>query len=188
VGWDVAALQFRLAWRGFPSGRFDGVFGPHLMAAVQAFQRFAGTSADGVAGPATLSALRRSPIPASPLRLARPLSAPIGDGFGPRGNRFHTGVDFLAGSGAAVRAAGSGTVSFARYDSGGYGNLVVIQHRSAVSSWYAHLSRIGVRRGQSVSTGSLIGRVGATGDATGPHLHFEVRLRGAAVNPLTALG
>jgi hypothetical protein len=188
VGWDVTALQFRLAWRGFPSGSFDGGFGPHLQAAVQGFQRFAGISADGVAGPATLSALRRSPIPSSPLRLARPLSAPIGDGFGPRGNRFHTGVDFLAGFGAAVRAAGSGTVSFAGFDSGGYGNLVVLQHGSGVSSWYAHLSRIGVRRGESVGTSALIGRVGASGDATGPHLHFEVRLRGAAVNPLTALG
>jgi hypothetical protein len=188
VGWDVTALQFRLAWRGFPSGSFDGGFGPHLQAAVQGFQRFAGISADGVAGPATLSALRRSPIPSSPLRLARPLSAPIGDGFGPRSNRFHTGVDFLAGFGAAVRAAGGGTVSFAGFDSGGYGNLVVLQHGSGVSSWYAHLSRIGVRRGEWVGTGALIGRVGASGDATGPHLHFEVRLRGAAVNPLTALG
>jgi murein DD-endopeptidase MepM/ murein hydrolase activator NlpD len=188
VGWDVAALQFRLAWRGFPSGGFDGVFGAHLDAAVRSYQRWAGTSVDGVAGPATLSALRRLPIPASPLRLSRPLSAPIGDGFGPRGNRFHTGVDFLASYGTAVRAAGSGTVSFAGFDSGGYGDLVVVQHSSGVTSWYAHMSRIDVRRGESVGTGALLGRVGATGDATGPHLHFELRLRGAAMNPLTAIG
>ncbi|HEX6460723.1 MAG TPA: peptidoglycan DD-metalloendopeptidase family protein [Thermoleophilaceae bacterium] len=188
VGWDVAALQFRLAWRGFPSGNFDGGFGPHLQAAVTGYQRWAGLSADGVAGPATLASLRAHPIPRSPLRLARPVGAPIGDGYGPRGNRFHSGLDFLAGYGAAVHAAGSGTVAFAGYDSGGYGNLVVIHHSLGVSSWYAHLSRIDVRRGERVGVGALIGRVGATGDATGPHLHFEVRLRGADVNPLTALG
>jgi murein DD-endopeptidase MepM/ murein hydrolase activator NlpD len=123
----------------------------------------------------------------SPLRLQWPLSAPVGDGYGPRGNRFHTGLDLLANSGTAVRAAGSGRVTFTGVNDG-YGNLVVIQHGAGVSSWYAHLSRIGVRDGESVSTGELVGRVGATGDATGPHLHFEVRLRGATVDPHTALG
>jgi peptidoglycan hydrolase-like protein with peptidoglycan-binding domain len=188
VGWDVAALQFRLAWRGFPSGTFDGAFGAHLEAAVQRYQRWAGLGVDGVAGPATLGSLRRHPIPASPLRLQPPLHAPLGDGFGPRGNRFHTGLDLLAGRGAAVRAAGSGKVAFAGYSTGGYGNLVVLHHGASVSTWYAHLSRIEVRRGQALRAGAPLGRVGATGDATGPHLHFEVRLRGAAVNPLTAIG
>jgi peptidoglycan hydrolase-like protein with peptidoglycan-binding domain len=188
VGWDVAALQFRLAWRGFPAGTFDGAFGPHLEAAVRGYQRWAGLAVDGVAGAATLGSLRLHPIPASPLRLAAPLHAPLGDLFGPRGNRFHTGVDLLAASGAAVRAAGSGRVAFAGYSTGGYGNLVVIRHAAGVSTWYAHLSHIDVRRGQPLSTGELLGRVGATGNATGPHLHFEVRLRGAAVNPLGAIG
>jgi murein DD-endopeptidase MepM/ murein hydrolase activator NlpD len=188
VGWDVSGLEFRLAWHGFPSGNFDGGFGPQLRAAVEGFQRWAGLTADGVAGPSTLASLRRHPIPASPLRLARPLSAPVGDGFGPRGNRFHTGLDFLANRGAAVFAGGSGTVAFAAYNTGGYGNLVVIHHSLGVSSWYAHLSSIAVRRGERVGRGVLIGRVGATGDATGPHLHFEIRVRGAAVDPRTALG
>jgi len=188
VGWDVSALQFRLAWHGFPSGTFDGGFGPHLQAAVEGFQRWAGLAVDGVAGPATLASLRRHPIPSSPLRLARPVSASVGDGFGPRGNVFHPGWDFLANRGAAVFAAGSGTVAFAGYNSGGYGNLVVIHHSLGLSSWYAHLSRIGVRRHEHVSVGALIGRVGSTGNATGPHLHFELRVRGAAVSPATALG
>jgi murein DD-endopeptidase MepM/ murein hydrolase activator NlpD len=186
VGWDVAALEFRLAWRGFPSGNFDGVFGSHLDAALRGFQRWAGLPVDGVGGPATLSSLRRHAIPAAPLRLARPSPAPIGDGFGPRGDRFHTGLDFLAGSGASVRAAGRGIVSFTGYDDG-YGKLVVLRNAIGVSTWYAHLSHIAVRRGERLGTGAFIGRVGATGDATGPHLHFEVRLRGAAVDPLTAL-
>jgi Peptidase family M23/Putative peptidoglycan binding domain len=186
VGWDVAALQFRLAWRGFPSGNLDGIFGAHLEAALRRFQRWAGIAVDGVAGPGTLRSLRRHSIPASPLRLARPVGAPVGDGFGPRGNRFHTGLDFLAGSGTSVRAAGSGRVVSAGYDDG-YGRLVVLRGAAGVSTLYAHLSHIAVRRGASVAAGALVGRVGATGDATGPHLHFEVRLRGAATNPLSAL-
>jgi murein DD-endopeptidase MepM/ murein hydrolase activator NlpD len=78
-------------------------------------------------------------------------------------------------------------VLFARWDSGGYGNLVVVGHGHGVHSFYAHLSSIAVRGGQRVRTGRVLGRVGATGEATGPHLHFEVRVRGAAVNPLPVL-
>jgi murein DD-endopeptidase MepM/ murein hydrolase activator NlpD len=78
-------------------------------------------------------------------------------------------------------------VSSAGYDAGGYGNLVVVQHRLGMTSWYAHLSRIAVSPGECVVAGTLIGRVGATGHATGPHLHFELRVRGAAVDPLSGL-
>jgi peptidoglycan hydrolase-like protein with peptidoglycan-binding domain len=187
VGWDVAALQFRLAWHGFPSGTFDGGYGAHVEAAVIRFQRWAHLTPDGVAGAATLRSLRRHPIPVSPLRLQRPVSAPVGDVFGPRGNRFHSGVDFEAGRGDPVRAAGAGRVVFAGYDSGGYGRLVIVRHSRGVTTWYAHLSRFAVRRGEHVVAGELLGRVGATGHATGPHLHFEVRVRGAAVNPLTSI-
>jgi murein DD-endopeptidase MepM/ murein hydrolase activator NlpD len=89
--------------------------------------------------------------------------------------------------GTRVAAAGRGTVAFAGWDSGGYGNTVVIEHPLGVRSLYAHLSRIGVNRETSVSAGDTVGRVGSTGISSGPHLHFEVRLRGAAINPLTAL-
>src|SRR4051812_20163390 len=146
VGWDVSALQFRLAWRGFPSGTFNGAFGAHLQAAVRAYQQFAGLAADGIAGPSTLRSLRDHAIPSSPIRLMRPVSAPVGDGFGPRGARFHTGVDLLAGCGTVVRAAGTGVVSFAG-SLDGYGELVVVQHVLGMSTYYAHLSRILNRRG-----------------------------------------
>ena len=184
-GWDVAALQFLLARHGFPSGPVDGGLGPRTAAALQRFQTWAGLGADGVAGPATLQALRRSP-PRSILRFARPLGVAIGDRFGPRGNMFHTGLDFPAPSGTPVGAAGRGCVTFAGWDDG-YGRLVVVQHRLGMTSWYAHLSRIAVRRGECVVAGTRIGRVGTTGNSTGPHLHFELRLRDAAVDPLTGL-
>ena len=184
-GWDVAALQFLLARHGFPSGPVDGGLGPRTDAALKRFQAWAGLGADGVAGPGTLGALSRPP-PVSILRFARPLGVPIGDGFGPRGAMFHTGVDFPAPTGTPVGAAGRGCVEFAGWDDG-YGKLVVVRHRLGMTSWYAHLSRIAVGPGECVVAGSRIGLVGATGHATGPHLHFELRLRGAAVDPLTGL-
>jgi murein DD-endopeptidase MepM/ murein hydrolase activator NlpD len=185
-GWDVAALQFALAWHGFPSGSFDGGFGSHTQAAVARFQMFSGLAADGVAGPGTIRALR-SPIPRSPIWLINPVRWRIGDRFGPRGNRFHTGIDYPAPAGTPVGAAGRGRVVSAAWDSGGYGKLVVIEHPQGVRSAYAHLSSTAVRSGQWVVAGTRVGTVGATGFATGPHLHFEVRVGGAAVDPLTAL-
>jgi hypothetical protein len=186
VGFDVAELQFLLAWHGFPCGTFDGGFGPRTESALRRFQRWARIGVDGVAGPATYAALR-APIPRSPLSFARPVRVGVGDRFGPRGSRFHTGLDFPAGYGSTVRAARSGRVVFAGWDSGGYGYLVSVRHGHRVRTRYAHLSAIAVRRGQRVSTGSSVGRVGSTGASTGPHLHFEVLVRGAAVDPLPAL-
>ena len=186
-GLDVAALQFALAWHGFPSGWFDGDFGLHTDAAVRRFQRWAGLATDGRVGPATAAALVR-PVPVSPLRLAWPLDALVGDRFGPRGARFHSGIDLIAPAGTGVAAAGPGRVTWAGWQNGGWGELVVIAHADGVRTMYAHLSRIEVQSGARVSAGFEIGRVGATGDATGPHLHFEVRVRGAAVDPETALG
>jgi murein DD-endopeptidase MepM/ murein hydrolase activator NlpD len=86
-----------------------------------------------------------------------------------------------------VRASRRGHVVKAGWDNGGYGYLIVVRHPRHVRTMYAHLSRIGVHRGERVSAGTVIGRVGSTGFSTGPHLHFEVHLRGAAVDPLPAL-
>ena len=186
VGWDVAALQFALAWHGFPSGTFDGVFGARTDDAVRRFQHFAGLLEDGLAGRATIRALR-GPPPASPISVAWPLNAPIASGFGPRGDRFHAGLDLSASLGTPVAAALDGVVTFADWNDG-FGNLVVVAHGSGVVTLYAHLSRFSVGVGSRVGTGDLVGRVGSTGRSTGPHLHFEVRVRGASVDPLTALG
>jgi hypothetical protein len=185
-GWDVAALQFDLAWHGFPSGPFDGGVGRRSARALRRYQRWARLAADGIAGPRTLRALRRRPR-RSPLRLHRPVRWWVGDRFGPRGNRFHTGIDYAAPRGRRVYAARRGRVRFAGWDSGGYGYLVSIAHGRGVRTMYAHLSRVHVRRGRRVRRGQLVGRVGSSGHSTGPHLHFEVRLRGAAVDPLSAL-
>ena len=184
-GWDVAALQFLLAGHGFPSGPVDGGRGARTDAALRRFQAWAGLAADGVAGPATLAALRRGP-PRSILRFLAPLAVAPTDRFGPRGAMFHTGQDYPAPSGTRVAAAGRGCVESVGWQDG-YGKVVVIRHRLGMTSWYAHLSRIAVPRGRCVVAGDRIGTVGSTGRATGPHLHFELRLRGAAVDPRTGL-
>jgi murein DD-endopeptidase MepM/ murein hydrolase activator NlpD len=98
--------------------------------------------------------------------------------------RAHLGVDFGAPTGTAVRSVGDGVVSFAGWQNG-YGNVVQLQHRGDRTTVYAHLSRVDVRMGQRVEQGARIGAVGATGWATGPHLHFEFKLSGRQVDPLT---
>jgi murein DD-endopeptidase MepM/ murein hydrolase activator NlpD len=94
----------------------------------------------------------------------------------------HNGIDYAAPHGAPVRATADGSVSFAG-ERGGYGNLVEIQHPNGYATRYAHLSRVAVGRHQPVRQGEVIGYVGATGLATGPHLHYEVRRRGQPVDP-----
>lgn len=185
-GWDVAELQFKLAWHGFPSGPFDGAFGPRLEAAVRRFQRFADLPTVGIAGPRTMAALAHQ-LPTSPLDLSAPVAAPVGDGFGPRGDGFHAGVDFVAPAGTPVVSARVGRVVWAAA-LGSFGNTVVVRHSKGVRTLYAHLARIDVDLLDRVSTGTRLGLVGSTGNSTGPHLHFEVRVRSAAVDPLGPLG
>jgi hypothetical protein len=188
-GWDVAALQFLLQRAGHGPGRADGVFGPLTGAAVRRAQRAAGIAADGLAGPATIAALRGgSEAPGGPVRFLRPVAGPIGDGFGaPRSDHRHQGIDFPVPFGTRVGAAGVGTTIFAGYNYGGFGNLVVIQHRLGFTTWYAHLSSITTWVGEQVVGGTRIGYVGSTGASTGPHLHFEGRHYYTPIDPAPLL-
>ena len=97
--------------------------------------------------------------------------------------RAHQGVDYGAPVGTPVRSVGDGTVSYAGWQNG-YGNVVEVQHAENRSTLYAHLSRIDVRKGERIAQGERIGAVGATGWATGPHLHFEFRINGVHQDPL----
>lgn len=128
--------------------------------------------------------LRRAFL-ASPMPYSRRTS-----GFGMREHpifhtqRAHLGVDYAAPTGAPVISVADGVVVESGF-SGGFGNMVVVQHNARQSTVYAHLSKIGVRKGQAVKQGDNLGAVGATGWATGPHLHFEFRINGRHVDPLT---
>jgi murein DD-endopeptidase MepM/ murein hydrolase activator NlpD len=99
-----------------------------------------------------------------------------------RGAALHTGMDLRAEHGTPVRAAGPGKVVTAEY-SGGYGNMVEIEHAGGISTRYAHMSAILVSEGQIVTAGTLVGRVGSTGRSTGPHLHYETRIDGDPADP-----
>jgi murein DD-endopeptidase MepM/ murein hydrolase activator NlpD len=112
-----------------------------------------------------------------------PVNAPITSPFGWRWGRMHEGLDLGAAYGSPIAAAAGGVVIYAGWEDG-YGNLVVIDHGGGIATAYGHQSQIAVSVGQTVSQGETIGYVGSTGHSTGPHLHFEVRVNGQAVDPL----
>src|SRR5262252_7527984 len=119
------------------------------------------------------------------LRFRWPVYGPISSDFGaPRASRtgFHVGVDIGAGRGTFVRAPAGGTVAFVGWRSG-YGRTIVIDHGHQISTLYGHLAKPDVVRGQTVEEGAGIGLIGATGHASGPHLHYEVLVNGRPVNP-----
>ena len=122
----------------------------------------------------------------------RPTPGPIVSGFGTRtnpiggGTGFHAGIDIAAGTGTPIRACRSGTVVIAGWQ-GGYGNAVVIDHGGGMATLYGHQSQIAVSVGTKVLAGEVIGYVGSTGNSTGPHLHFEVRISGNPVDPMPYL-
>jgi murein DD-endopeptidase MepM/ murein hydrolase activator NlpD len=112
-----------------------------------------------------------------------PVNGTVVSGFGMRWGRLHEGIDITASTGTPIWAAAAGTVIHAGW-LGGYGNLVVVDHGDGLATAYAHASSILVSVGQSVAQGETIALVGSTGDSSGPHLHFEVRVNGVAVDPL----
>ena len=112
----------------------------------------------------------------------------LSSGFGVRSDPFlgrpamHTGLDFRSSTGDPVRATATGMVESAGYN-GGYGKMVEIDHGNGFSTRYGHMSEIEVKVGQQIKIGQIIGRVGSTGRSTGPHLHYETRIDGDAVDP-----
>lgn len=103
--------------------------------------------------------------------------------FGPRGNITHQGVDLTLKTGDAVRSVWDGVVRYARPNSGGYGNLIIIRHYNGLETYYAHLSRFKVKENDTIVSGELIGLGGSTGHSSGPHLHFEVRFYNSCFSP-----
>ena len=114
-------------------------------------------------------------------RWTRPTGGQLTSSYGRRWGRMHNGLDFGAPHGAPVRAAFDGVVVSAGYD-GGYGKQIRIRHDGGLTTTYSHLSKF-VRTGGRVKAGEVVGKVGSTGNSTGPHLHFEILVRGANVNP-----
>ncbi len=112
-----------------------------------------------------------------------PVNGPVTSGFGMRWGRMHEGIDIGVGYGTPIHAAAAGRVVYAGWMSG-YGNLVAIDHGGGISTAYGHQSSIGVSVGEVVAQGQTVGYVGCTGHCFGPHLHFEVRVNGAPVDPL----
>lgn len=125
-------------------------------------------------------------IAVSKLPLAMPVKSAFRftSGFGPRWGRQHQGLDLAGPVGTPIFSTADGVVTFAGWQRG-YGNLIKIQHELGTETRYGHLSKIRVKAGQKVSRNSLIGDMGNTGRSTGPHLHYEVRVDGKAVNPMS---
>ena len=111
-------------------------------------------------------------------------------GYGVRSDPFrggaamHAGIDLSGPVGTPIHATADGVISEAGWNSGGYGNLIKVDHGRGIETRYAHLSKIAVRPGQRIQRGQVIGRMGSTGRSTGSHLHYEVRIDGRAVNPI----
>ena len=115
-----------------------------------------------------------------------PVNGTVVSGYGWRWGRMHEGIDITASTGTPIWAAAAGNVIYAGW-LGGYGNLVVVDHGNGLATAYAHASSILVSVGQSVGQGETVSLVGSTGNSSGPHLHFEVRVNGSAVDPLLYL-
>ena len=126
--------------------------------------------------------------PATTAQMGWPVRGRASSEFGPRvhpvtgARRDHQGLDIAAPTGTPIAAAAAGRVTFAGQQRG-YGNIVIVDHGNGIETRYAHQNAIGVSTGETISAGQRLGTVGSTGLSTGPHLHFEVRRDGAAVDP-----
>lgn len=120
--------------------------------------------------------------------MAIPASGKLTSRFGSRWGRNHNGIDMSAPIGTAIFAADNGTVTYSEYNDGGFGYLIKIDHGNGLETYYAHCNELLVPEGTVVKKGELIARVGNTGRSTGAHLHFEVRLDGTPIDPMTYIG
>jgi murein DD-endopeptidase MepM/ murein hydrolase activator NlpD len=160
---------------GLPTGG-DGNYQRHML---------------GWNAPAAPAGARRSIAVSEPLALPIARITRLSSRFGVRsdplgmGHRMHSGIDIPGALGTSVMATGPGVVAFVGW-AGGYGNLVVIDHGNGLRTRYGHLLRPLVSPGEVVAMGSVIGLMGSTGRSTGSHLHYEIRIDGAAVNPLAS--
>lgn len=118
---------------------------------------------------------------------AWPVKGRLTSSFGMRWGRMHNGMDIANSVNTPIGAARAGTVIAAYYNRGGYGNLIILDHGNGVETYYAHLNKINVKVGQKVGQGEVIGLLGSTGNTTGPHLHFEIRLNHKPLNPIKYL-
>lgn len=117
----------------------------------------------------------------------KPVSGVLTSRFGGRWGTTHTGVDIGTATGTNIKAANGGTVIFSGWK-GSLGKLVVISHGNGIQTYYGHCSSLLVSAGETVSAGQVIAKVGSTGRSTGPHLHFEIRVNGSAINPQSYIG
>lgn len=118
-----------------------------------------------------------------PISFQKPIRATITSRFGSRWGTTHKGLDFGAATGTPIKAAAEGTVTFSGWNSGGFGYLVIISHGNGVQTYYGHCSELNCKVGDYVYPGTVISKVGNTGDSYGSHLHFEIRVNDVAYNP-----
>ncbi len=184
----LSATRFRHDEAHAASENAAGVGGPFVpLPVLSDGSPFANAAARLQSALATAQDLK-SVLPHIPLKAPLPGELEVTSPFGPRIDPFlgrpalHTGVDLHGVYGAAIRATAPGRVTFAGF-MGGYGNLVEIDNGNGLSTRYAHLSTIDVGEGETVGAGAIVGHIGDSGRATGPHLHYEVRIDGQPVDP-----
>ncbi len=198
---DSATITGKDAWRGRRRFWLQGavlaglvlVTGLALITGAQAHPRKTVRGAAVTAHPRPVAQLRgtnafkaRAAQTLASLRARHPVRGPITSDFGTRRGfwrtRLHRGVDIGARQGTPVRAPAAGTITVAGWR-GGYGRTIMIDHGHGLQTRYGHLSKGAVRPGQKVERGAIVGLTGASGNASGPHLHYEVLMKGRPVNP-----
>lgn len=168
--WSIANLY------GLSIGRLSALNGYPDPQSLRPGQRLA------ITGDGTISASQITRL----AKLLWPLHGTLTSLFGPRAGKLHTGIDIATAYGSEIHAAFGGRVDTATW-LGSYGRTIIIDHGNGFATLYAHASRLLVRKGEEVTSGEVIAKVGSTGNSTGPHVHFEVRVDGKCVDPLRML-